>query len=221
MYEKLYLLQDKIFKILSELQIDFYLTGGTALSRVYLNHRYSDDLDFFINDSDKFKKQIDIIINKFEQKKVKFNVKLKAERFCSIFIDENDTILKLDFVNDIPFKIGKLISLDLYPRIDNPLNILSNKISALGRFESKDIVDILFIARSYEFNWKEIIESTKKKDSWVNPIEISKIIFEFPISKFEEIKWIKNESFKEMDSDLNIISKDILLAANNSLFKKS
>jgi len=25
----------------------FYLTGGTALSEFYLNHRYSEDLDFF------------------------------------------------------------------------------------------------------------------------------------------------------------------------------
>lgn len=25
----------------------FYLTGGTALSEFYLQHRYSDDLDFF------------------------------------------------------------------------------------------------------------------------------------------------------------------------------
>jgi len=27
----------------------FYLTGGTALSRGYFNHRYSDDLDLFVN----------------------------------------------------------------------------------------------------------------------------------------------------------------------------
>jgi len=26
---------------------NFYFTGGTALSKYYLQHRYSDDLDFF------------------------------------------------------------------------------------------------------------------------------------------------------------------------------
>ena len=26
---------------------NFYFTGGTALSYFYLNHRYSDDMDFF------------------------------------------------------------------------------------------------------------------------------------------------------------------------------
>lgn len=27
----------------------FYLTGGTTLSRGYYNHRFSDDLDYFLN----------------------------------------------------------------------------------------------------------------------------------------------------------------------------
>jgi predicted nucleotidyltransferase component of viral defense system len=42
----LYPLQYKVLEIVAELPVDFYLTGGTALSRAYLNHRYSDDLDF-------------------------------------------------------------------------------------------------------------------------------------------------------------------------------
>jgi len=32
----------------------FYLTGGTAASRGYLGHRFSDDLDFFVNDEPLF-----------------------------------------------------------------------------------------------------------------------------------------------------------------------
>jgi hypothetical protein len=45
----LYPLQDKILEIMGKIPVGFYLTGGTALSRAYLNHRYSDDLDFFVN----------------------------------------------------------------------------------------------------------------------------------------------------------------------------
>ena len=42
---------------MGRLPVDFYLTGDTALSRAYLNHRYSDDMDFFVNGSDNFKSQ--------------------------------------------------------------------------------------------------------------------------------------------------------------------
>src|SRR6059036_1225209 len=33
----------------------YYLSGGTALAEYYLQHRYSDDLDFFTRDRESFK----------------------------------------------------------------------------------------------------------------------------------------------------------------------
>lgn len=45
---QLYPLQDKFLRLLERQHAgQFYLTGGTALSRFYFQHRYSDDLDFF------------------------------------------------------------------------------------------------------------------------------------------------------------------------------
>ena len=48
--ENLYPLQDGVMSTISKCGVRFFLTGGTALSRAYYNHRYSDDLDFFVND---------------------------------------------------------------------------------------------------------------------------------------------------------------------------
>jgi predicted nucleotidyltransferase component of viral defense system len=50
-YRKLYLTQDKVLLKLKPVLSSFYLTGGTALGRFYLNHRFSEDLDFFMNQS--------------------------------------------------------------------------------------------------------------------------------------------------------------------------
>ena len=47
--QSLYPLQDGILKIVQGLALPFYLTRGTALSRHYFAHRYSDDLDLFVN----------------------------------------------------------------------------------------------------------------------------------------------------------------------------
>ncbi|MEK6794959.1 MAG: nucleotidyl transferase AbiEii/AbiGii toxin family protein [Spirochaetota bacterium] len=41
----LYPLQNKVCRLVEESGTPFYLTGGTALSRCYYHHRYSDDLD--------------------------------------------------------------------------------------------------------------------------------------------------------------------------------
>ncbi|MDR1421306.1 MAG: nucleotidyl transferase AbiEii/AbiGii toxin family protein, partial [Coriobacteriales bacterium] len=50
--EKLYPLQDGIANVVQSCKTPFYLTGGTALSRIYYAHRFSDDLDFFVNRCD-------------------------------------------------------------------------------------------------------------------------------------------------------------------------
>jgi|GEM_PF-1021224 len=46
-YKKLYLLQDEVLKVVFATEHEFYLTGGSCLSRFYVEKRYSDDLDFF------------------------------------------------------------------------------------------------------------------------------------------------------------------------------
>lgn len=54
-FEVLYPFQDRVLRILNALDTGFYLGGGTAASRGYLQHRFSDDLDFFVNDDARFR----------------------------------------------------------------------------------------------------------------------------------------------------------------------
>jgi hypothetical protein len=51
-------LQNRFFDWWRPLSLPFYLTGGTALGRFYLNHRYSEDIDFFVNANPDFNKYI-------------------------------------------------------------------------------------------------------------------------------------------------------------------
>jgi hypothetical protein len=52
--EQLYPFQDEALSVLGGLDTGFYLSGGTAASRGYLHHRFSDDLDLFVNDDASF-----------------------------------------------------------------------------------------------------------------------------------------------------------------------
>ena len=53
-YEDFYSLQDEVMDIIFTAEREFYLTGGTCLNRFYWKKRYSDDLDFFTNDSKRY-----------------------------------------------------------------------------------------------------------------------------------------------------------------------
>ncbi len=57
-YKDLYKLQDIVLKKVFETSNEFYLTGGTCLSRFYKALRYSDDLDFFTNFSNSFNLEV-------------------------------------------------------------------------------------------------------------------------------------------------------------------
>ncbi|MCD4680290.1 MAG: nucleotidyl transferase AbiEii/AbiGii toxin family protein [Bacteroidales bacterium] len=109
-YTKLYQLQDKFLNFWKTINTPFYLTGGTALGRFYLDHRYSEDLDFFVNNDKNYKQYINTIyktINKVFSFDVENN--LFYDDFTRLFIIDSDISLKLEFVNDIPYRTDKII----------------------------------------------------------------------------------------------------------------
>lgn len=218
----LYPLQDKVLNIIDRLTVDFYLTGGTALSRVYLHHRYSDDLDFFVNSATDFKSQVNAVIKALKKTGLKHDTAVADDGFARIFVFEGDNSLKLDFVNDIPFRRGTPVVTPLFKKTDNLHNILSNKITALGRYTAKDVVDTIFICEILEFNWEEILNDASEKDLWVNPVNIVDVLEQFPVKNLLEITWIKKSPSQEwFRSQIDRIIPDILLGTGNSLYPKS
>jgi hypothetical protein len=165
----LYPLQDKVLSIIEKLSVDFYLTGGTALSRAYLNHRYSDDLDFFVNQNPAFEKQVELIITSIRDERIETEIAVTGDSFARILVNKDDAVLKIDFVNDVPYRSGDPVPTKLFYKTDTIINILSNKLSALSRLSEKDVADIVFIALKFDFNWVEIMKEASEKRSLDQP----------------------------------------------------
>lgn len=207
-----------MLEIVSGLPVEFYLTGGTALSRAYLHHRHSDDLDFFLNWAQDFKQQVNEVIRAFSSSSQEFEVASIDENYARIFITGPACTLKLDFVNDVPFRSGQPVKTSVFIRTDTILNILSNKLSALSRYATKDVADIVFISESTQFIWEEIFDDASEKDLWVNPVNIAGILEQFPVQKIQEIAWAGQIPSDEwFMSRINRIIPDILDGGSNSL----
>ncbi|MCX5726910.1 MAG: nucleotidyl transferase AbiEii/AbiGii toxin family protein [Candidatus Saganbacteria bacterium] len=132
--KELYPFQDEVLGVIKESGSDFYLTGGTALGRVYLRHRYSDDLDLFVNDAVDFKKQTQAVITALQSHfAAQPQIGLAETSYLRLFLRRSSLVLKIEFVNDVPFRLGEFMETGLFNRIDSWQNILTNKISALGR----------------------------------------------------------------------------------------
>jgi predicted nucleotidyltransferase component of viral defense system len=217
-YRKLYQIQDKILLALKPVLSSFYLTGGTALGRFYLNHRFSEDLDFFMNKSNAFKsttKNIEkVLLRDFSVLKQQ---SLIYDDFVRYYIEEGESVLKVEFVNDIEYRCG-VPNLYEYGLIDTPLNMLTNKITAIvGRDEPKDIFDIYTLAQNYKFNWLEVFEEVKNK-AIINEIDVEQRIKNFPALLFQEVDWqILPPDIEIFSKGMATLADDFFLGQANSL----
>jgi predicted nucleotidyltransferase component of viral defense system len=217
-YRRLYQLQDRILLALKEVLSSFYLTGGTALGRFYLNHRFSEDLDFFVNRSDTFRSEVKniekVLQNKFSLLK---NQSIVFDDYVRFYIEDENISLKIEFVNDIAYRCGVPKSYK-YGLIDTPLNILANKLTTVvGRDEPKDVFDICVLAQHYMFNWPQVFGEAKNK-AIINEIDVEQRIKSFPVNLFQKVDWhILPVDLDSVNEAIQTIANDFFLGADNSL----
>ena len=225
-YKNLYALQGGVFKIMEE--YDFYLTGGTALSRFYLNHRYSDDLDFFVHQKTDFLDNVKEIIARLKDK---FNLETRvmATDFAQVYIytdefyekywEQFQAKLKVDFVNEneIP-RFGELNSFKVFSKVDNMRNMLSNKLTAITRLEPKDVADIWFICKNLSFKWDEIIREAEHKEA-IEELMVFDLLKTFPLHMFQQIRWVTPIKTEDFEKDRQVILQELLTKRSNSLIK--
>lgn len=196
-YQKLYELQDEVLEVVFGVENIFYLTGGTCLSRFYQEKRYSDDLDFFTNNSPRYS---------FAIKKVKQALAAKFD--LSIEIESKDftrykinNFLQVDFVNDIDARYKDVVVTKDGYIIDNIENILSNKLTAvIGRDNPKDIFDIYLIWRYYKFDWTQIVKSAHEKAGFSDE-ELIVRLKSFPRSLLDEIILVDKHFLDDFDKE--------------------
>lgn len=95
--------QKQILKAIgsSELSTAFYLTGGTALAAYYLQHRYSEDLDFFAPAQEALTGVTTIISTISEQLDAVVEFRRTFSTFIECFItDLSGESVKMDFARD-------------------------------------------------------------------------------------------------------------------------
>ena len=183
----IYPLQDKVIPVFKN--TPFYLTGGTALSRGYFNHRYSDDLDYFVNDHSDFQRIAERQIEKLRKILDEINIAAKDKNFYRIFVSKEK--LKIEMINDVPSHIGKLVNHPAIGVLDSKENILANKLTAaVDRVLPKDIVDIYFLLKD-GLSIKQALTDASSKAAGITPLLIAKILDEFDYEIIrDEIKWV-------------------------------
>ena len=212
-FQELYPWQDEVLQILSELDTQFYLTGGTAASRGYLNHRFSDDLDLFVNDDPNFSlwsaRIIDVCAH---SDRWITRVLVREERYVRASLEIAQDNLKLELVNDVPAHIGPIATHPILGRLDTAENILANKISALiGREEPKDLADIWGFCCKLKMPLAPAIEDANSKAAGIFPADIARILCSTTERDRSLVRWIEPPEKDTFIADLYRLGETLLL----------
>lgn len=133
-----------------------------------------------------------------------------------IVISTDKISLKCEFINDIDFHVGEIAPSEIFHRTDSWQNILSNKICAINRNEEKDMADLLYLSSKFRFSWQQVIDHARKKDLWVNELDISKYFSDFDLDRLHKIKWIAQPDYMLMEKIKSRASENIIKGAENN-----
>ncbi|MCX8028368.1 MAG: nucleotidyl transferase AbiEii/AbiGii toxin family protein, partial [Thermodesulfovibrionales bacterium] len=182
---------------------------GTALSRGYFQHRFSDNLDYFVNYLSNFVMLAEIQVERLQNIFPKVEVDLKGQYFYRIFVADRQ--LKIELVNDVPSHIGEKIIHPVLGLIDSKENILANKITAIvDRCMPKDIVDIYYLLKD-GLSIRKALTDVKSKAAGIVPIYVAKILGEYDYTLLDtEIKWVTPVDSSEIKDFLTEVAIKIV-----------
>ena len=212
-FTKLYPLQDSVLASFAGTEAEFYLTGGTAASRGYLNHRFSDDLDLFVNDDSRFGLWADrLVASVANRPEWNVNVGLRDPRFVRFSVASEGLALKIELVNDVPSRVGQVSAHPVLGRLDTAENILANKLTApADREEPKDLADVWGFCVQMGLSLADALEGAHGKAAGLFPVDLARPLLSATSSDWDLVRWIEAPPLDRFLEDLRRLGEELLL----------
>ena len=212
-FDRLYPMQNEVLRLIRSGGTEFYLTGGTAASRGYLNHRFSDDLDLFVNDDGRFGLWSERLIHVLSRPEAwELGVLLREERSTRLQVAAGELSLKVELVNDVPARLGKVCEHDTLGRLDSPENILANKITALiDGDEPKDLADVWGFCCRRGISIYAALEGAQSKAAGIFPADLARLLCSASSQDWELVRWIEAPAAGQFVEDLTRLGESLIL----------
>lgn len=210
----LYPLQDEVLAAAGRIDTGFYLTGGTALGRVHLRHRYSEDLDWFVNDDDRFQTWADRLLDGWRgEASWRVSIQRRDPRFVRALVSNDETDLKVEFVNDVRGRVGVPARHEGFGLVDTKENILANKVTALlDREEPKDLADVWGLCRRGGLVLKDALVGASSKAVGVFAADVARVLLGANADDWRLVRWIPpGPASDDYLRDLHALGEDLLL----------
>lgn len=186
--EVLYPFQDEALAVAARVETGFYLRGGTARGRIHLRHRYSEDLDLFVNDDDRFQTWTDRLLEAWRA-------------------------LKVEFVNDVRGHVGTPVRHAGFGLGDTMENILANKVTALlDREKPKDLADVWRLCGRGGLALRDALVGASSRAVGVFAADVARALLEATADDWRLVRWIPPPPpAEDFQRDLRALGEGLLL----------
>lgn len=186
----------------------FFLTGGTALSAFYLQHRYSQDLDLFTLDSDAFDRVPLYVADSATRLTASVASLQTAPQFRRYKLSRKGESVIVDFVKEVVPQISEEKNRFEGIVVDTLDDIVANKIcTLLSRAEIKDYIDLYFLGRA-GYPLENYIELAQRKDAGVSQATLAHLLSEFRLSKVPDFM-VAPISLKDLQEYFQSLAKKL------------
>ncbi|TSC90394.1 MAG: hypothetical protein G01um10145_66 [Microgenomates group bacterium Gr01-1014_5] len=191
---------------------NFYLSGGTALAEYYLQHRLSEDLDFFcMEEVDPMNIQVSLKSLQKEARidKIDFQQSFNRNLF---FLHHKEGVIKTEFTY-YPFTQIEQPKVINGIKVDSLIDIATNKTFTIYQQpSSRHFIDLYLIIKTKGWEFKDLIKKAKAKfDSPIDPIQMGQqllkvtaledypaLLTELPEKEWQDF-WLKEaQNLKEL-----------------------
>ena len=156
----LYPLQDRILTVAATYGDALVLTGGTALARLYLHHRFSDDIDLFSLEP-KPGELGRAFANTLQSHGFTIEPVTEAVAFMRMWVGDGVNRVQVDVAPDAQ-RVEPPAPSALGIHAHTLRDIAANKIGAFeNRSEVKDAVDLYHLTR--QFTWQQLFDDAETK----------------------------------------------------------
>jgi len=188
----------------------FFLTGGTALSAFYLQHRYSEDLDLFTLDADAFDRVPLYVADAATSIAASVTSIQTAPQFRRYRLSRAVESVTVDFVKEVVPQISEEKNRFEGIVVDTLDDITANKIcTVISRAEIKDYIDLYFLGRA-GYQLENYIKLAQRKDAGVSQAMLAYLLSEFRLSKVPDFM-IAQVSIEDIQEYFQSLSKKLAI----------
>jgi len=210
---RLYPMQDEVLARIAAIDTGFYLSGGTAAARGYLQHRFSDDLDLFVNDDERFgiwsQRVIDALAAGVDWQ---VEITRRGARFVRVNVAAGGVILKIEMINDVAAHVGEVWVHPVLGRLDSAGNILANKLTAVvDRREPKDLADIWGFCCRMNLSCAAALEGAHSKAAGLFPADVARALLTVTVDDWKLVRWSDAPDAARFIADLTAVGERLLL----------